>query len=467
MKNWFTIPGIAEDGLQTLENRIHGLGYIKDFYTTYTHKHPVFLDLGSAEGLISDYVFGKDSIVTCIDANTDSIDIAKKIYKDRPNYSFLNLDLNEFKTIDSLQRKYDCVLMLAVLQKLKDPLGFLDHIVSRTQSYMYCIRVPQKFLDSYEIKFKKIMETRYDLNRRVTGEQDNQGILFVYVRKGHTLRTAKLNESYKKVIVKYNDLLASDTVLWSFPKSGRTWLRYLFACYVQHTTSLASFSLEFIPAEDWNKYRHQSDFPHIQFTHNYYDHYQNELGYDSIIHQDVLDTKPVIFLHRHPLDVIVSFYYQKKLREKQYSGNLESFIFDSTYGIVRHIKYMNTALDYLQNRQNVLYVSYEKLRQDTEREVKRIFDFMNYNYNNDALLKSISDSEFSRMQEQEILASKKSKFAKTSRLGINNWSGSSDQLKARKGIVHNYENELGKHYSEKLLSNPDISNLILRLSSLN
>lgn len=465
MKNWFHIEGVTQQGIKSLEDRIHGLSYVKDYLSNHVQTPIKLLDLGCAEGLIGDWLLSENDVdsIVGIDANQESIDLSKQVFADKTNYHFNCCDLNHYTKISQFEQSYDIVLLLAILQKLKNPIKFLEYVISKTSPQIVAIRVPQFWIDLNLSKMNNVMEKfEYKQHNQVKGDHENQGVLFVYIKNTLDFEVKRgLNTSYKKEISKLKELNQADNVLISFPKSGRTWLRYIFAKYVQQISPLSTFDLEFIPNHHWNDQRHEVNFPRVFLTHNYLDYYQNFKVKDQVIHSQYIDQKPVVFLHRHPLDVIVSYYNQITQREKRSNESLSDFVNNELYGIQRHCEFMNNILDYLQKHNNVHYLSYEKLKEDTFKEISQMFAFWNYDFDPSLLHAAVEESKFDKMQEVE-----KGIGVQTARLSLSAWDGNHQSLKVRKGKSFAYREEMSAELADQLENNQEVIKLLERLKNL-
>lgn len=124
-KGWFIDAHGGRAGDRTLEQQLLGLLPLLQSVEDKT-----VLDVGCAEGLISlaladagaKYVHG-------IEMRADFVDVARSLRGPR-SVEFTHADANEYKP----QRRYDIVIMLAVLHKLRDPtaacLRFADAAIS-------------------------------------------------------------------------------------------------------------------------------------------------------------------------------------------------------------------------------------------------------------------------------------------------------------------------------------------------
>jgi len=204
-------------------------------------------------------------------------------------------------------------------------------------------------------------------------------------------------------------------VVLSFPKSGRTWLRTILGKYLElsygvvFTTELDNLANEKIPK--------------VKFTHNL-----NRINFF---------TGKILFLTRDPRDVVVSYYYQKKYRDRVYSGSMSDFIRDKQFGFRTIIAFMNGLVRLHQLRPNSLLITYEQLHANPEMTIEKVLNFLEVSLDRKKLFQAIEYCNFKNMQRLE----KEGRFL-TSRLqpadpmNLNTY-------KVRKGRVGGYKDELG------------------------
>lgn len=131
----------------------------------------------------------------------------------------------------------------------------------------------------------------------------------------------------------------------SFPKSGRTWIRY----------ALTSIDLaQYI------------NFHHDGFEYN--DGARPALDFDLEARASRYGAgdKRIIYLHRDPRDVILSLYFQVTGRFKdyfQYEGSISDFIRDPYFG-AKNLAEFQRQWDLLCDRGLALRVSYEECHSD-------------------------------------------------------------------------------------------------------
>jgi len=133
MKGWFGVPGRPGD--RTLKQQLTGLEHLIERVEGKT-----VLDVGCAEGLISLQLFDEGaSAVHGLEVVADHLTVGNKLRGDRA-VTFEHADANSYKPV----RRYDIVLMLAVLQKLRDPSMACRRFADAARE-LVVIRLPPKF----------------------------------------------------------------------------------------------------------------------------------------------------------------------------------------------------------------------------------------------------------------------------------------------------------------------------------
>ena len=164
----------------------------------------------------------------------------------------------------------------------------------------------------------------------------------------------KLQEYYfefkemERLQKKYNLLFISPhTVLVSYPKSGRTWLRMMMAKLMQLSLGEKAKS---------DKYE---IFPAIHDTYKDFKERFKENDYKKL---------NVIFLHRHPGDVAVSRFLEMKHSHRDevgFEGSIDQYIRrDQDYGITKIIEYNNKWIEKGGNFNTFLVLLYYMLHKE-------------------------------------------------------------------------------------------------------
>ena len=465
MANWFTTE--TTTGIRTLESRTAGLELLqKNIRTLQTREDLSVLDIGCAEGLIGDWLtMGKAKKLLGMEGDKIKVESAAQIYSDQINenrYRFIRANVQDLAAVcryNNIQDKFDIVLLLAILQKLGDPMPCLEQAVSMADKFV-AIRAPQYFWDQHTERIDQIMQG-WDLMYQIIETEldaDYVGRLRVYARP--TVEK-KLNviRAEMRSISKSEFLATCDYPIVSFPKSGRTWIRYFLGRYLNIEHSMP-MDLEFMPQPYWTEERQSLDFPKIHFTHDWFDLNHSDRRTPGVFYKDILDKKPMIFLLRNPMDTIVSYYYHKVKREKSVSSrelDLTRFILDERYGLGRYCAWIDAMLDYMAARSNTMLLTYEDMIADMPREMNRMFDFMKIRGHRQGIISAAADSDFENMQRAEVAANRDPNVVGIGRLGMKDWSGDWDQLKVRKGKIGSWMDEpaLDENYMNKLVAGDD------------
>ena len=257
----------------------------------------------------------------------------------------------------------------------------------------------------------------------------------------------------EKNITRYS---ASDFIFLSFPKSGRTWIRYFIAKYIE-----LEFQKEFtLEIEEIN------NIPRIIFSHNYFDTKQDIEEEPEIILQNLLKQKEIFIVVRDPRDVAVSYYHQKVNREERLKKmDINEFVFSPIYGIERQAKFVLKLLDLSKEHARSKLVVYENLLRQPETYFYRIIYEIFKEVNNTNFYRALNESTFEKMKEYELTISKQG-VGDFSRIGKKNWNGDNNSLKVRRGKLNSYLSELTPESIERLNKLPFTSQLIYQLADI-
>lgn len=194
---------------------------------------------------------------------------------------------------------------------------------------------------------------------------------------------------------------AADCFLVSFPKSGRTWLRYLLSHYFAHlhdesgTVDLVSMfsvlpNFDVDPVRGIPAFRFRFDdlrTPRVWVTH---------LGYDRKLFLD----KPAIMIVRDPRDVIVSAYFHATRHKHNFDGDILEFIGHASLGAPVMCRYLNGwAKGISERRSHVL--SFEALVEDPVSELVTTLQFLGLPIVPSAVEAAVAAGDFRTMQALE------------------------------------------------------------------
>jgi hypothetical protein len=193
--------------------------------------------------------------------------------------------------------------------------------------------------------------------------------------------------------------LKEPTFICSYPKSGRTWLRFIIANYLSALYEL-DVTIDFhtvftlIPNHEKDEkrglaaygYAQDERIPLIVSSHGSYG--PQFAGHD------------VVFIIRSPMDVLVSSYFHDTRQWKSYNGDLKTYIRDKNFGLDRLIEYLNSWSAALEQHR-ALVLSYEEMQRDTVVAAKRTIGFLELPIVDEYVLRAIEASAIERMRELE------------------------------------------------------------------
>lgn len=194
---------------------------------------------------------------------------------------------------------------------------------------------------------------------------------------------------------------AATALLASYPKSGRTWLRFILAQYFLAsrayppitTQSMFTFAPNFdldpvrgIPA--FVRRSEEASFPLIPSTH---------LRFKPTLPGRL----PIIFLIRDPRAVLISDYHHVTRHKMSFQGSVDDFLMDENRGLPHYIKYMNSWANGLERHDHHI-IYYEDLLLQTEAEVEKMLNFLDEPVNSRALGYAVENSSFEKLKALEL-----------------------------------------------------------------
>lgn len=196
----------------------------------------------------------------------------------------------------------------------------------------------------------------------------------------------------------------SRAVLASYPKSGRTWFRFVLANYLDdalglgvgvdlHSMFAVLPNLDRDPMRGLPAFRFpgRPDVPLVPVSHH---PYQRSL---------FRGRAPVVLMVRDPRDVMVSAYFHATRHKHRFAGDIASFLRDPKQGVPGLIRYLNgwaAGLD--RHRHPRLVLSYERLSADPEAETTRALVFLGCPADPGAVRRAVAASRFEAMREREL-----------------------------------------------------------------
>ena len=192
--------------------------------------------------------------------------------------------------------------------------------------------------------------------------------------------------------------------LCSYPKSGRTWMRFALSNLINELYGLKleldmenMFSL--IPNDDgrnqtqpWKtldayRFAERSELPFIAMS---------LLPWDERFAEP-----PIVLLMRTPADTLVSRYYHMSRHDAlQFKGDIDAFAHDPLYGVPGLVEYF-ASWDPHAEDQNVVAVTYEQLRTDPLGPFSRIVAQLGIGASRDQMERALELSSVDRMRDVE------------------------------------------------------------------
>ena len=222
-------------------------------------------------------------------------------------------------------------------------------------------------------------------------------------------------------------MVPRNPIVISHPKSGRTWLRYVF-----HLTGLVV------------------DFDHAG-THSNGRHVGRSFR-DLAFDRALVDRRKTIFLYRDPLDTAVSLFMQMHKREVPYFGrrealklfvrgrypprNIRKFVLSPRYGVEKICVFNLGWFRLLAKNENAKIVSYEQLHAEPGQVIADVIAFLNPDLLNSVDIPGLVEkTSFEQMRKAEQVGNEELRLA---------WTNLDDpeSYKVRRGEVGGYRRYL-------------------------
>jgi hypothetical protein len=225
-------------------------------------------------------------------------------------------------------------------------------------------------------------------------------------------------------------VMRSDAVVLSYPKSGRTWVEVMLSRLFQMRLGLAENEvIEFSSA-----FRAFPAIPRLFFTHDDFHVLEgNEFLPEGGPKGYFADAK-TLFVVRHPLDVVVSMYFQQSKRSGYVEGvDIYEFATEIRGGLPTIIDFMNLWATLGPKYGDHHMVRYEDLRADPFPHFKSLSGFLGFDFTDDEIREAIDFSSFDNMKKREAENFYDGDF----RVSAGD-PDDSDSFKARRGVVGGY-----------------------------
>lgn len=168
----------------------------------------------------------------------------------------------------------------------------------------------------------------------------------------------------------------------SYPKSGRTWLRYMLTV-VGHANAI--------------------QFHHDGFEFNDGARPSHDLSLDNCLKRHATDAR-IVYLDREPRDVMVSLYHQVTGRFRDffgYQGDVSAFIRDDYFGAHVLAQFRKMWAVVLAQRP-YLHVRYEELHEDTAASLTRVLDYLELPGDQAKIAEAVERGQIEQMRRIEL-----------------------------------------------------------------
>lgn len=196
--------------------------------------------------------------------------------------------------------------------------------------------------------------------------------------------------------------MKADAFLVSYPKSGRTWFRFILSNYFANALNLdidvdLHSMFKVLPNFDRDPVRGlpafafgelRPELPLIPVSH---------FGYQRRLFLN----RPVILMVRDPRDVIVSSYFHATRQKLSFQGDMWQFIVDRQRGLPALVRYLNGWSMGIANRKTYV-LSYENLTANAYGETAKVLSFLGCKVKLPELAKAVEAARFNSMKKQEL-----------------------------------------------------------------
>jgi len=181
-----------------------------------------------------------------------------------------------------------------------------------------------------------------------------------------------------------------DTYLVSYPKSGNTWVSFLISNaiieYLNLDMDVNFFNIhDFVPdihiSREINNLYYENKFPRVIKSHSSFNPFYNK----------------VFLLFRDPKDIMVSYYHFKK-NMNSYNKNLSDFIRDDKFGVDSWVDHSESWLNNCYPSQRLNLFFYEDFKDNPNKELKRMFNLLGYNFNSTIIESAVEKSSLENMK---------------------------------------------------------------------
>ncbi len=204
-----------------------------------------------------------------------------------------------------------------------------------------------------------------------------------------------------RLLRKLNHHRTTDVFFVGYPKTGNTWIRFLLGRYVQLACGLDDLPL-FDEADRWGaNVRNCLGFA-ATFTHRPLSwKRQKAADLDRRTVVGPFAGRKVVLITRHPLDTLVSFWFQSRLREQRFRGPLDAFLAHPVLGFEKYLRFHSIWREEHQRAAGFFLLRYEELRRDTPGTFCRLLRFLGVEADGRLVGEAVAFASFDNMKRLE------------------------------------------------------------------
>jgi hypothetical protein len=226
---------------------------------------------------------------------------------------------------------------------------------------------------------------------------------------------------------RHRGLIPADVFIATYPRSGYTWVRFMvYSVVTGETADFKKVNTDFpAPGEQRRALRALPDGGRFICTHEAYRK----------------DYKRAIYIVRDVRSVAVSEFMRE--RAKGIVSSFDQYLDPFLRGVKRHGSWPNHVSSWLNSepakKGNLLFLRYEDMRQNPEKGLAQILEFLNVPYDSQKIRRAVEDNTIERMRQKEDAAREaKDKMVRRPFHGI----GGEDGRFVRSGSVDGWREKL-------------------------
>ena len=178
----------------------------------------------------------------------------------------------------------------------------------------------------------------------------------------------------------------------SYPKSGRTWVRFMVDSYLAglHGIPVSNvFQVERLVDPRW-----RIEWTHLTAQMTYL------LRFDQIRDLDLsqIEGRSCVFLAREPLPTLASAYYQARDRLGIFSGTPSEFVRSPLFGVRKLAAFYELMADLRDRFGSLTLITYEDLREDAAAGLRSVLRTLGSEIDEDRVEKAVQDGRFDNLK---------------------------------------------------------------------